>query len=311
MESERSLPGFNQNSNDNLNFREPLKTLIFYCPTGIAEMFFLKVGMFFFQADFVVVDYIADPRVSLILGRPFLRTARALIDVHDEQMTLRHEESIPMTSKVGDTNTHLYNSIENDKMSTKGVNTPHLVLNGKNATSWSREGYSPPGHKILKSGIEVDKAKLMSVHNCPHPTTLRSKNLPPAYYLLRRENPYHSSSRKEKLRKHFSRDTWDGYLRGDDNAPRLPTLQIPCGEILCQGKSCPKKRRRSCLRGTEALTFLKAFIVTVDLRGPYGANYTAKKVLDSGFYSAPTIYKDAHMTFVTQWTCQRARAKFR
>ncbi|GJX58467.1 reverse transcriptase domain-containing protein [Tanacetum coccineum] len=51
-------------------------------PTGIAEDVFLKVGTFFFPADFVVVDYIADPRVPLILGRPFLRTARALIDVY-------------------------------------------------------------------------------------------------------------------------------------------------------------------------------------------------------------------------------------
>ncbi|GJZ19514.1 reverse transcriptase domain-containing protein [Tanacetum coccineum] len=51
-------------------------------PTGIAEDVFVKVGTFFFPADFVVVDYVADPRVPLILGRPFLRTARALIDVH-------------------------------------------------------------------------------------------------------------------------------------------------------------------------------------------------------------------------------------
>ncbi|GJT86555.1 reverse transcriptase domain-containing protein [Tanacetum coccineum] len=60
-------------------------------PTGIAEDVFVKVGTFFFPADFVVVDYVADPRAPLILGRPFLRTARALIDVHGEQMTLRHE----------------------------------------------------------------------------------------------------------------------------------------------------------------------------------------------------------------------------
>ncbi|GJW98344.1 reverse transcriptase domain-containing protein [Tanacetum coccineum] len=51
-------------------------------PTGIAEDVLVKVGIFIFSADFVVVDYIADPRVPLILGRPFLRTARALIDVH-------------------------------------------------------------------------------------------------------------------------------------------------------------------------------------------------------------------------------------
>nr|GFA36474.1 reverse transcriptase domain-containing protein [Tanacetum cinerariifolium] len=44
---------------------------------------FVPVGKFTFPADFVIVDYERDPRVPLILGRPFLRTARALIDVHE------------------------------------------------------------------------------------------------------------------------------------------------------------------------------------------------------------------------------------
>nr|GFB74844.1 reverse transcriptase domain-containing protein [Tanacetum cinerariifolium] len=39
-----------------------------------------------------VVDYESDPRVPLILGRPFLRTARALIDVYDEEMILRDRD---------------------------------------------------------------------------------------------------------------------------------------------------------------------------------------------------------------------------
>nr|GEX15814.1 reverse transcriptase domain-containing protein [Tanacetum cinerariifolium] len=42
-------------------------------------------------ADFVIVDYESDPRVPIILGRPFLRTARALIDVHREEMILRDD----------------------------------------------------------------------------------------------------------------------------------------------------------------------------------------------------------------------------
>ncbi|GKD48695.1 reverse transcriptase domain-containing protein, partial [Tanacetum coccineum] len=52
-------------------------------PKGVAEDVFVKVGKFYFPADFVVVDYDVDPRVPLILGRPFLRTARALIDVYE------------------------------------------------------------------------------------------------------------------------------------------------------------------------------------------------------------------------------------
>ncbi|GJV46599.1 reverse transcriptase domain-containing protein [Tanacetum coccineum] len=50
---------------------------------------FVLVGKFTFPVDFVIVDYESDPRVPLILGRPFLRTARALIDVHREEMILR------------------------------------------------------------------------------------------------------------------------------------------------------------------------------------------------------------------------------
>nr|GEV87297.1 hypothetical protein [Tanacetum cinerariifolium] len=46
------------------------------------------LGNFSFP-NFVIVDYESDPRVPLILGRPFLRTARALIDVHGEEMILR------------------------------------------------------------------------------------------------------------------------------------------------------------------------------------------------------------------------------
>nr|GEW98763.1 reverse transcriptase domain-containing protein [Tanacetum cinerariifolium] len=52
-------------------------------PAGIARDVFVPVGKFTFPTDFVIVDYESDLRVPLILGRPLLRTARALIDVHE------------------------------------------------------------------------------------------------------------------------------------------------------------------------------------------------------------------------------------
>nr|GEV79892.1 copia protein [Tanacetum cinerariifolium] len=55
---------------------------------GIARDVFVSVSKFTFLADFIIVDYKSDPRVSLILGRPFLWSARALIDVHGEEMIL-------------------------------------------------------------------------------------------------------------------------------------------------------------------------------------------------------------------------------
>ncbi|GKB94059.1 reverse transcriptase domain-containing protein [Tanacetum coccineum] len=61
-------------------------------PEGVAEDVFVKVGKFYFLADFIVVDYDVDPRVPLILGRPFLRMAKALIDVHVNVIDVACEE---------------------------------------------------------------------------------------------------------------------------------------------------------------------------------------------------------------------------
>ncbi|GKC93132.1 reverse transcriptase domain-containing protein, partial [Tanacetum coccineum] len=80
-------------------------------PTGVAENVFLKIGKFYFPADFVVLDFIADPRVPLILGRPFLRTTHALIYVYEGEITLRYDDQ-SLTLKCGDTPSISYNNLE-------------------------------------------------------------------------------------------------------------------------------------------------------------------------------------------------------
>ncbi|GJT57061.1 reverse transcriptase domain-containing protein [Tanacetum coccineum] len=74
-------------------------------PDGIAKDVFVKVGKFHFPTDFVVVDYVVDPRVPLILGRP---TERALIDVYGKELTLHHDDEA-VTFKVGQTSRYSYN----------------------------------------------------------------------------------------------------------------------------------------------------------------------------------------------------------
>nr|GEX58884.1 reverse transcriptase domain-containing protein [Tanacetum cinerariifolium] len=62
-------------------------------PTGVAENVFVKVGKFYFPADFVVLDFIANPRVPLILGRPFLRGR----DFYSEEIeNFLNDDSIPI-----------------------------------------------------------------------------------------------------------------------------------------------------------------------------------------------------------------------
>nr|GFB66310.1 hypothetical protein [Tanacetum cinerariifolium] len=52
-------------------------------PTGVNQQEPVEVGKLYFLADFVILDFVADPRVPLILGRPFLSTAHALIDIYE------------------------------------------------------------------------------------------------------------------------------------------------------------------------------------------------------------------------------------
>nr|GEX61382.1 hypothetical protein [Tanacetum cinerariifolium] len=80
-------------------------------PTGVAENVFVKVGKFYFPADFVILDFFADPRVPLILRRPFLSTANAIVDVYEGEITLRHDDQ-SLTLKCGDTPSISYNNLE-------------------------------------------------------------------------------------------------------------------------------------------------------------------------------------------------------
>ncbi|GJS52701.1 ribonuclease H-like domain-containing protein [Tanacetum coccineum] len=56
---------------------------------GDPDKFLIPFGNFHFPTDFVVVDFKVGPRVPLILGRSFLRTSRALIDVYEGELVLR------------------------------------------------------------------------------------------------------------------------------------------------------------------------------------------------------------------------------
>ncbi|GJQ99011.1 putative reverse transcriptase domain-containing protein [Tanacetum coccineum] len=68
-------------------------------PKGIAENVLVRIGKFTFPTDFVIIDMPEDVNVPLILGRPFLSTAHAKIDVYKRKITLRvREEKIVFKS---------------------------------------------------------------------------------------------------------------------------------------------------------------------------------------------------------------------
>ncbi|GKC66792.1 reverse transcriptase domain-containing protein [Tanacetum coccineum] len=157
-------------------------------PIGIARDVFVPVGKFTFPVDFVIVDYESYPRVPLILGRPFLRTARALIYVHGEEMILRdgnerltlnmrhdtssystqpHQESINMID--------VYN-VSHEEILEDLFATNHLSGNPTSSLTSHTDLTSPevnddifdPEGDIIKNLLNLDKTKdLPPYHDNP------------------------------------------------------------------------------------------------------------------------------------------------
>ncbi|XP_023748217.1 uncharacterized protein LOC111896459 [Lactuca sativa] len=81
----------------NLDLPEPIpvhmlihlanKTITF--PRGIYEDLLVKVDKFVFPTDFIMLDMEEDEQVPIILGRPFLSIAQALVDIRESKLTLR------------------------------------------------------------------------------------------------------------------------------------------------------------------------------------------------------------------------------
>nr|GEX71832.1 reverse transcriptase domain-containing protein [Tanacetum cinerariifolium] len=83
-----TIPYPSRANKQKLREKDDILALKFVEISGISEDVFVKVGKFHFPTDFVVVDYVVDPRVPFILGIPFLRTEQALIDVYGKELTL-------------------------------------------------------------------------------------------------------------------------------------------------------------------------------------------------------------------------------
>ncbi|GJU15057.1 reverse transcriptase domain-containing protein [Tanacetum coccineum] len=110
------------------------------------------LGKFYFPADFVVLDFIADPRVPLILGRPFLRTAHALIDVYEGEITLRNDDQ-SLTLKCGDAPSISYNNLESILNRLTSFLQGEDWIFGNSGTEGTRGGVGCERGRAMFSGV--------------------------------------------------------------------------------------------------------------------------------------------------------------
>nr|GEY96956.1 DNA-directed DNA polymerase [Tanacetum cinerariifolium] len=190
------------------------------------------------------------------------------------------------------------------------------------------------GHKISKNGIKVDRAKVDVIAKLPHPTTAKvldtkgAENLA-ADHLSRLENPYENVLDPIEINETFPLETLSMVtFRGDSNAPWFADFEnYHAGNFIVKGMTSQQKNKFftdvkqyfwddpflfkicanqviwRCVHGKEALDILVA-CHNRPTRGHHGANLTAKKIFDAGFFW-PTIYKDAHEFVKNYDSCQR------
>nr|GEV95458.1 reverse transcriptase domain-containing protein [Tanacetum cinerariifolium] len=197
-----------------------------------------------------------------------------------------------------------------DKMLKRCEDT-NLILNFKKCHFMVKEGIVL-GHKISKSGIEVDRAKVDVITKLSPPMFVKgirsflghagfcrrfiqdfSKISRPMTHLLEKETPFVFSIECNKAFETFKKKLTEApiLVAHDWNLP----FEIMCdasdfavGVVLGQ--------RKRCVYGQEAVDILTA-CRNGPTEGHHGTNYTAKKVFDSGFYW-PTIYKSHDVTLV-------------
>ncbi|GKC35704.1 reverse transcriptase domain-containing protein, partial [Tanacetum coccineum] len=171
----------------------------------IARDVFVPVGKFTFPAKFVIVDYESDPRVPFILGRPFLRTARALIDVHGEEMILhdgnerlilnmRHDTSSYSTQPHQESINMIYvynvshEEILEDLFATNhpsGNPTSSLTSHTDLTSSEVNDDIFNPEGDIIKNFLNLDKTKdLPPYHDNPLRNSNPSSPFPPFHNSL-------------------------------------------------------------------------------------------------------------------------------
>nr|GEY24143.1 reverse transcriptase domain-containing protein [Tanacetum cinerariifolium] len=251
-------------------------------PKGVAEDVFVKVGKFHFPTDFVVVDFEGDPRVPLILGRSFLRTGRVLIDVYGEEITLRvNDEAV--TFNLNQTTRYFSTYDDMSTLKKKLTEAPILVV-----PDWNLPFELIPlsrlenPHKVVFENKDINEnfplETLGKISSKSTPRFVDFANFHARNFIVKGM----SFQQKKKFFKDVKHYFWDD--------PYL--FRIYADQII-----------RRCVHGQEANDILRA-CHKGPTGGHNGANFTAKKVFDAGFFW-PTIYRDAHNLVKSCNSCQR------
>nr|GEX10160.1 ribonuclease H-like domain-containing protein [Tanacetum cinerariifolium] len=191
-----------------------------------------------------------------------------------------------------------------DKMLKRCEDT-NLVLNWEKCHFMCKEGIVL-GHKISKSGVEVDRAKVDVIAKLPHSTTVKGSENFAADHLSRLENPHKNLLENKDINENFPLETL-GSLSSGSTPWFADIANFHAGNFIKKGLTSQQKKKFfkdvkhyfwddlylfriyadqiifRCVHGQKAIDILKA-CHEGPTGGHHGANLTAKKVFDAGFF---------------------------
>ncbi|GJV48536.1 reverse transcriptase domain-containing protein [Tanacetum coccineum] len=225
-------------------------------PMGIAEDVVVRVDGFTFLADFVVVNFVPNPRVPIILGRPFLRTAKALIDLYEETLTLRvgKEELVYYADKSEKNEekkfVHAISIIDfskDDPFSGSTTNTlppsSSPVKTSDNFEKFADElaplDSLPPGNddSILKKDLHEEKFQIYSNPLFEFDDNFKSSNVNPLFEENAKDDEIKSSSSFTLTSPEESE--LEAYLERDSVPPRIDLTHPPTLEVSSSNPTSP------------------------------------------------------------------------
>nr|GEW91830.1 reverse transcriptase domain-containing protein [Tanacetum cinerariifolium] len=273
-------------------------------PKGVVEDVFVKVAKFYFLIDFLVVDFEADPCVSLILGRSFLKTGRALIDVYREEITLRvNDEAVTFNLNQTTRYSSTYDDLSVNQIDIIDVAREEMPFGLCNAPGTFQKYMMAIFYDMIEKTIEVFMDDFLvfgdSFSSClSHLDTMLQSIVYMDHsalkYLLSKQDAKPRLIAWVILLQEFDIIIRD--KKGTENlaADHLSRLENHHKDVF----------ENKDINENFPLETLGEIFSRRPIEGHHGANFTAKKVFDAGFFWH-TIYKDAYDLVKSCDSCQR------
>nr|GEU35993.1 reverse transcriptase domain-containing protein [Tanacetum cinerariifolium] len=255
------------------------------------------------------VNFEADPRVCLILGRSFLRTGRALIDVYGEEITLRvNDEDVTFNLNQTTRYSSTYDDLSVNRIDIIDVAREEYA---QEILCFSNDSSGGNPTMTFESIISDSSPSLTPFEGNIYLIEKLLNNDPfqlPPMDLKQGEVAKSKSSIEEPSKlevKDLPSHLKYAYLEGVNKLPVIIAKDLKVDEKEALLKVLKSHKRAIAWK----ITDIKAYdIFKACHEGPngghHGANFTAKKVFDAGFFW-PTIYRDAHMLVKSCEICQR------